>query len=111
MSKEDKKEKIKSLKCLNSVKELRSSISMLNDKVLDSFEYVKEFDYLYLKIVVKLYRVIGVDEYDDNNSFNTFSRIGRKWYANWINPDGLSIKIDDILNYKVDSQYIRLLKE
>ena len=79
--------------------------------VLDSFEYVKEFDYLYLKIVVKLYRVIGVDEYDDNNSFNTFSRIGRKWYANWINPDGLSIKIDDILNYKVDSQYIRLLKE
>lgn len=36
LSKEDKKEKIKSLKCLNSVKELRSSISMLNDKVVDS---------------------------------------------------------------------------
>lgn len=81
------------------------------DLVLDSFEYVKEFDYLYLEIVVKLYRVIGVDECNDNNSFNTFSRIGRKWYANWINPDGLSIKIDDILNHKVDSQYIELLKE
>lgn len=36
LSKEDKREKIKSLKCLNSVKELRSSIPMLNDKVVDS---------------------------------------------------------------------------
>lgn len=36
LSKEDKKEKIKSLKCLNSVKELRASIPMLNDKVVDS---------------------------------------------------------------------------
>ena len=79
--------------------------------VLDSFEYIKEFDYLYLEIVVKLYRGIGVDVYNDNNSFNTFSRVGRKWYANLINPDGLSIKIDDILNHKVDSQYIELLKE
>lgn len=78
---------------------------------LDSFEYVKEFDYLYLEVVVKLYRKIGVDEYNDNNSFNTFSQVDGKWYANWINPDGLSIKIDDILNHKVDSQYIGLLKE
>lgn len=41
LSKGDKKEKIKSLKCLNSVKELRSSIPMLNDKVVDSDNIVQ----------------------------------------------------------------------
>ena len=82
-----------------------------NEMVEDSFEYCDEFDTLYELLIINMYNKHNIDPYDDNNSFNTFKKIDDKWFAKWLNPMGLELKISDLVNDNVNTEIIELLQE
>lgn len=82
-----------------------------NEMVEDSFEYCDEFDTLYELLIINMYNKHNIDPYDDNNSFNTFKKIDDKWFAEWLNPMGLELKISDLVNDNVNTEIIELLQE
>ena len=69
----------------------------LGDEIVEqSFDFEKEFEYLYREIVKK----VESREIDTSNiSFNFFDNVDGEWFATWSNPE-VSIKINDILNDK-----------
>lgn len=77
----------------------------------DSYDYCDEFDKLYNLLIFNLYVKQGIDPYDDNNSFNKFKKENGKWVAEWFNPMELTIKIDDILDGRISTKVVEVLKE
>lgn len=82
-----------------------------NEMVEDSFEYCDEFDTLYELLIVNMYKKHNIDPYNDHNSFNTFKKINSKWVAEWLNPMGLELEINDLVNDNVSAEIIELLQE
>lgn len=79
--------------------------------VEDSFEYSDEFDTLYELLIVNMYKKHNIDSHNDHNSFNTFKKINGKWVAEWLNPMGLELEINDLVNGNVSAEIIELLQE
>lgn len=82
-----------------------------NEMFEDSYDYCDEFDKLYDLLIFKMYVKHGIDSYDDNNSFNKFKKENGKWVAEWFNPMELTIKIDDILDDRISTKVVEVLKE
>lgn len=82
-----------------------------SEMVEDSFEYSDEFDKLYELLIVNMYNKHNIDPYNDHNSFNTFKKINGKWFAEWLNPMGLELEINDLVNDNVSDEIIALLQE
>lgn len=82
-----------------------------NEMVEDSFEYCDEFDTLYELLIVSMYNKHNIDPYNDHNSFNTFKKIDGKWFAEWLNPIGLELEINDLVNDNISDKIIELLQE
>lgn len=82
-----------------------------SEMVEDSFEYCDEFDTLYELLIVNMYKKHNIDLYNDHNSFNTFKKINGKWVAEWLNPMGLELEINDLVNDNVSAEIIELLQE
>ena len=77
----------------------------------DSFEYSDEFDKLYELLIVNMYKKHNIDPYNDHNSFNTFKKINGKWVAEWLNPMGLELEINNLVNDNVSAEIVELLQE
>lgn len=43
--------------------------------------------------------------------FNTFKKINGKWFAEWLNPMGLELEINDLVNDNVSAEIVELLQE
>lgn len=82
-----------------------------SEMVEDSFDYCDEFDTLYELLIVSMYNKHNIDPYNDHNSFNTFKKIDGKWVAEWLNPMGLELEINDLVNGNVSAEIIELLQE
>lgn len=82
-----------------------------SEMVEDSFDYCDEFDTLYELLIVSMYNKHNIDPHNDHNSFNTFKKINGKWVAEWLNPMGLELEINDLVNDNVSAEIIELLQE
>lgn len=83
----------------------------VDEMVEDSFDYCDEFDTLYELLIVSMYNKHNIDPYNDHNSFNTFKKINGKWFAEWLNPMGLELEINDLVNDNISDKIIELLQE
>ncbi|EGL98154.1 hypothetical protein NIAS840_01585 [Ligilactobacillus salivarius NIAS840] len=41
----------------------------------------------------------------------TFKKINSKWFAEWLNPMGLELEINDLVNDNISDKIIELLQE
>lgn len=82
-----------------------------SEMIEDSFEYSDKFDTLYELLIVEMYNKHNIDLYNDHNSFNTFKKINGKWFAEWLNPMGLELEINDLVNDNIIDKIIELLQE
>lgn len=82
-----------------------------SEMIEDSFEYSDKFDTLYELLIVEMYNKHNIDLYNDHNSFNTFKKINGKWFAEWLNPMGLELEINDLVNGNVSAEIVELLQE